>query len=340
MRLARSWRAVAAAILLGTVLAGCGVNQGLDVSAPVDTGPEARLASLVAKDQRVAGVAWRLALANADLCPATRLRAGWTLQSASQYGPELRPLAEQQFGLQGDLPGIVSAPHDSPASDAGLRPGDLILAIDGQPLEAGSGARRESYDGLQANIDRLDAASAASPVRLTVRRGGSERQVTVTPRPACAYVTQVEVRDDLRALSDGRTIFVSARLVDIAQNDDQLAFLLAHELAHAVLEHATVPDVQAGRGALNDRITLRRGLSSRAESDADILGLYLLARAGFDPAHGVQFLSAYEVAAPGSRYPQINLRGVYASIPDRRRALDPVVAEIAARQASGRPLIP
>ena len=340
MKILRSCLAVGVAVGLGFTLAGCGANPRLGVPVAADTGPQARLASLVAKDQRVADVAWRLALANADLCLATRPRAGWTLQSASQYGSELRPLAEQQFGLEGDLPGILSAPPNSPAHDARLRPGDLILAVNDQPLSVGDTTRRESYDGLQANIDRLNAAALEGPMSLTVRRDGVERQMIVTPRPACAYVTQVEVRDDLRALSDGRTIFVSARLVDIAQNDDQLAFLLAHELAHAVLEHATVPDVQGGRGPLNDRITLARGLSSRAESDADILGLYLLARAGFDPARGVQFLSAYEVAAPGSRYPQVNLRGVYASIPDRRRALDPVMAEIAGRQASGRPLIP
>ena len=288
----------------------------------------------------MAPVAWRLAVSNADLCPATRPAAGWTLQSASQYGLELRSLAEQRYGLDGDLPGILSAPADSPAHDAGLRPGDLILTVNHQPLTIGTLTQHESYDGLQVNIDRLTNAATEGPLDLTVRRDGRERQVTVAARQACAYVTQVEVRDDLRALSDGRTIFISTHLIDIAQDDDQLAFLLAHELAHAVLEHARVSDVKGGRGALNAQISLRRGLSSRAESDADTLALFLLARAGFDPARAVQFLPAYEAAAPGSRYPQINLRGVYPSLPERRRALDPVLADIATRQARHEPLIP
>lgn len=339
MRAARSWRTVGVAIGLCTVLSGCVANAGPGRSASPDEA-ETRLSALVGKDQRVASVAWRLALANADLCPATRPRVGWTLQSASQYGSELRPLAEQKFGLWGDLPGILSAPPDSPAIAAGLRPGDLILSVNATPLSSGSSDQTETYEGLQANIDRLNVAAATGPMRLTVRGDGRDRQITVTPRPACAYVTQVEVRDDLRALSDGRTIFISQRLVDIAADNDQLAFLLAHELAHAVLEHAAVPDVQGGRGARNADISLRRGLSSRAEADADILGLYLLARAGFDPVRAVQFLSAYEASAPGARYPQINLRGVYASIPERRRALVPVLKEIAERCAADRPLIP
>lgn len=344
MRLSRRLCVPVAAGLIAAGLAGC----SHPAATPADTGrvaannAEARLTALVAKDQRVAAVAWRLAVDNADLCPATRLKAGWTLHAASQYGTELRPVAERTYGLQGDLPGILSAPAASPAQQAGLRPGDVIVAVDGQPLSTGIAARArdQTYDGLQANIDRLNSAATLGPMALTVRRDGIERSVTVTPERTCAYDTQVEVRDDLRALSDGRTIFVSARLVDIAQDDDQLAFLLAHELAHAVLEHATVPDVQGGRGEANAQLSLRRGLSSSSEGDADTLSLYLLARAGFDPGRAVQFLSAYEATAPGSRYPQVNLRGVYRSIPDRRRALEPVIADIARRQAAREPLIP
>lgn len=344
MRLSRRLRVTLTAGLIAAGLAAC------SHPAPPPTGAgrvaednaEGRLTALVAKDRRVAAVAWRLAVGNADLCPATRLKAGWTLHAASQYGTELRPIAERTYGLRGDLPGILSAPVTSPAGQAGLRPGDVIVAVDGRPLSTGTAAsaRGQTYDGLQANIDRLNHAATLGPMVLTVRRDGIERSMTVTPQRVCAYDTQVEVRDDLRALSDGRTIFVSARLVDIAQDDDQLAFLLAHELAHAVLEHATVPDVQGGRGPANAQLSLRRGLSSSSESDADILGLYLLARAGFDPGRAVHFLSAYEAAAPGARYPQINLRGVYRSIPDRRRALEPVIADIARRQAAREPLIP
>lgn len=344
MRLSRRLRVTLTAGLIAAGLAACShpAPPPTDAGRVAEDNAEARLTALVAKDQRVAAVAWRLAVGNADLCPATRLKAGWTLHAASQYGTELRPIAERTYGLQGDLPGILSAPAASPAERAGLRPGDVIVAVDGRPLSTGTAAtaRGQTYDGLQANIDRLNRAAISGPMALTVRRDGVERSVTLTPERACAYDTQVEVRDDLRALSDGRTIFVAARLVDIAQDDDQLAFLFAHELAHAVLEHATVVDVQGGRGEANAQLSLRRGLSSSSESDADTLGLYLLARAGFDPRRSLQFLSAYEVAAPGARYPQINLRGVYRSIPDRRRALEPVIADIARRQAAREPLIP
>ena len=333
-------RLTAAALALGLTgaLSACGhASPRADLA---QAGPEARLEGLTALDRRVAGVAWRLARANADLCPVVRPRAGWSLQSAGQYGPELRPIAERRYGLEGDLPGVLAAPPQSPAAAAGLGAGDLLLAVDGQALQPGSGLGAESYDGLQANIEVLDQAAVRGPVALRVRRDGVERAVTLRPVPACAYATQVEVTGTLRSRADGRHVFISDGMANLAGNDDELAFVLAHELAHAVLEHRTDPAVTGARGEANARITLRRGLSLSAEADADRMGLYLLARAGFDPHAAVEFLTRYAEADGGAAFVQVNAGGIYASAPARRRARGPVLADIVARREANRPLSP
>lgn len=332
-------RASLLAVVLALGLGAAGCSHPAPSAGPAQDPPEVRLRALNTVDARVAGVAWTLARANADLCPVTRTRAGWTLQSASQYGAELRPLAEARYGLDGDLPGLLAAPDGSPAAAAGLAPGDLILSVNGQPLSRGEGAS-ESYDGLQANITLLDEAAARGPVQLRVRRSGVDRDVTVHPVSACVYPTQVEVTGTLRSRADGRNIFISDGMVGIATDNHQLAFVLAHELAHAVLEHRTQPDVTGVRGASNWAITLRRGLSLSAEADADRMGLFLLTRANFDPYAAVEFLTSYEAADRGARYAQFNLGGVYEPAPVRRRALQPVLADIAARKAANRALIP
>jgi len=333
-------RLAAAVLGLGLLsgVAACG-HPAPDAGV-VQDGPQARLDNLTRLDTRVADVAWRLALANADLCPVNRLRAGWTLQSASQYGGELRPLAESRYGLDGDLPGVLAAPAGGPAAEAGLQPGDLILSVNGLPLQRGGGAARESYDGLEANISVLDQALARGPVQLQVRRGGAERTVALRPVQACAYPAQVEVTGTLRGRADGRHIFISDGMANLAGNDDQLAFVLAHELAHAVLEHRTRPDVTGVRGASNWAISMRRGLSLSAEADADRMGLFLAARAGFDPYAALEFLERYEEADSGARYTQVNSGGIYEPASVRRRALQPVLADIAARRETGRALIP
>ena len=330
----------AGALALALAGAGCGHPAPDAGAALLRDGPALRLERLTRQDVRVAQVAWTLALANADLCPVDRQRAGWTLQSASQYGAELRPLAEARYGLSGDLPGVLAAPPDSPAARAGLAAGDLILAVNSQALDEGDAGAAETYDGLQANSAVLDAALARGPATLRVRRDGAEREVTVRPVLACAYPTQVEVTGAVRSHTDGRHIFISDGMANLAGTDDELAFALAHELAHAVLEHRSQPDVVGPRGASNGAISMRRGLSLSSEADADRMGLYLVARAGFDPARAVEFLTRLGDTDPLMRTPQVNLGGVYEGTTARRRALQPVLADIAARKAGDRALIP
>ena len=327
-------------LALALAAGGCGHPAPDAGAALLQDSPAVRLERLTGLDVRVAEVAWTLALANADLCPVNRARAGWTLQSATQYGAELRPLAEARYGLSGDLPGVLAAPAGSPAAEAGLSPADLIVAVNGQRLSEGDPGAGESYDGLQANAAVLDGALAFGPTEVTVRRGDRERHVTVRPVPACAYPAQVEVTGSFRSRTDGRHIFISDGMANLAQNEDELAFVLAHELAHAVLEHRTQPDVVGVRGGLNWAISLRRGLSLSSEADADHLGLFLVTRAGFDPQRAIEFLTRYEEADGGARSVQINAGGIYESASGRRRALQPVLADIAARQAAGRALIP
>lgn len=337
---ARRIAAGSLALALTLAAGACGHPAPDAGAALLQDAPAVRLERLTSLDVRVAEVAWTLALANADLCPVNRLRAGWTLQSAAQYGAELRPLAEARYGLAGDLPGVLAAPSGSPAAEAGLSPGDLILSVNGQPLAEGRPDAEESYDGLQANAAVLDGALARGPARLTVRRGGAERDVTVRPVSACAYPAQIEVTGSFRSRTDGRHIFISDGMANLAENADQLAFVLGHEMAHAVLEHRSQPDVTGVRGGLNWAITMRRGLSLSSEADADRMGLYLVARAGFDPYRAVEFLSRWESVDEGARGPQINTGGVYDSAGGRRRALRPVLEDIAARKAAGRALIP
>lgn len=333
-----AWLA-AAVLLAGT--AACG-GSGLDGAVAASDDAAQRLDSLVAQDQRVAEVAWRLATANQDLCPVVRPRPGWTLHAANQYGAALRPLAERRFGLEGDLPGILAAPVGSPAAVASLGEGDLITAVNGERLRVGAASNPAQFDGLQANLAVLDTAAAQGPMTLSVRRNGRDREVTLRSAPACAYTTQIDASEGLSGRSDGRRVFISSGLVALARTDDELAFFLAHELAHAVLEHRTAPDVVGARGEANSRITLRRGRSSAAEADADVMGLYLLTRAGYDPQTSVEALSAYAAASPLSRYAQISPTGgdIYQPPETRRRALAPVLAEIARRRVASESLIP
>lgn len=316
------------------ILAGCGSRAA---SGPVPSFSDAasqRLTALTALDQRVARVAHRLSEDNVELCPAVRLAAGWALHSASQYSNELRPLVQSRFGLEGDLPGVLSAPPNSAAADSGLREGDLILAVNGTALNAGPVRTMPAFEGLAANIAILDRALAGGATRLDIRRGGQPLSVTVQPHRSCGYEVQLNPSDELNARADGRRLFISTALAGFTQSDDELALILGHELAHHVLRHRSWSDVGGAGREANAAAGVDGG--GDKETQADRVGLFLTARAGYDTRIAPAFWRRFGAANWRVRYPQLR----HASAEARARALEGVQVEIDAKRARGGPLLP
>lgn len=296
----------------------------------------ARLSALTSLDERVARVAWRLSEANASLCPAVRLSAGWALHSAKQYSEDLRPHAAERFGLRGDLPGVLSAPPGSPAAAAGLRPGDLLLTADGRPLAAGDHAGAPSWDGLGRNLRVVDEALADGDARFRVQRGAETLDLTVRPERACGYEVQLNPSDELNARADGRRLFISTALAGFAAGDDELAVILGHELAHHVLRHRHWSEAGGAARRANEEAWATDGGEGGAEQQADRVGLYLAARAGYDPAVAAPFWRRFGESNWRVRFPQIG----HASAGSRARALEGVQREIEAKRAAGEELLP
>jgi membrane-associated protease RseP (regulator of RpoE activity) len=330
--------ALASALLLfgATVLSACGpgapaATTGLGLGNPA----EQRLVALTNLDQRVARVGHRLSTANADLCPAVRNSAGWLLHAAAQYSSELRPHAEARFGLDGDLPGVLAVPEGSAAARAGLRQGDLILSIDGEALRRGPDRRAAAFEGLEANLQRIDLALARGPVTLLVRRDGEDRAVTVTPRRACGYDVQLDPSDELNARADGKRLFITTAMAGFAATDDELALVLGHELAHHVLGHQDWHEAET-RGRQTQTVPALSDGPGGSERQADRVGLYLAARAGFDTTIAPAFWRRFGAYNWRVRYPQWN----HPSAEARARALETVQAEITALREAGQPLLP
>lgn len=332
----RSPALVATLLFLAPALPGCGpkppvAEAALQIAAPA----EQRLIALTDLDQRVARVGYRLSAANAELCPAVRNSAGWFLHAASQYSPELRPYAAARFGLDGDLPGLLAVPEGSAAARAGLRRGDLLLSINGEALTRGVARQAAAFEGVEANIQRLDLALARGPVEITFRRDGNDQTTSVTPQRACGYDVQLDPSDELNARADGKRLYITTAMAGFTATDDELAIVLGHELAHHVLGHRGWHEAEA-RGRQTQTLPAFNSAAGGAERQADRVGLYLSARAGFDTAIAPAFWRRFGEYNWRVRYPGWS----HPSAETRARALEAVQAELIALRASGQPLVP
>ncbi len=175
------------------------------------------------------------------------------------------------------------------------------------------------YDQLLGQAQQKNALLPASDPQVRRVRAIAKRLIPFTARwnpDAANWHWEVNVLDsptvNAFCMPGGRIAFFSGILTKLNLTDDEVAMVMGHEIAHALREHARE---QAGKNALTSVGTrlLGAGLSayfgvdprlgdvgsniatkglaltySRGdESEADMVGLDLAARAGFDPRAGV-----------------------------------------------------
>ncbi len=251
------------------------------------------------QDEAIERVGFRLAVANADLCPPGAA-AGFSVHTIEQYGPAYRAAASNLLGL-GEHPGVLAVAPGSAADLAGLREADAILAIDGQSTPGAPRPPAHSDFSRTAAVQgRVATAENSAPMTLVLLREGAKIALDLRPTPACRSLFQVVPDARLNGEADGDYVQVSSELAGLAATDDELAALLAHELAHNVLGHpARLDALHVNRGLL--AFFGRNARLIRAtEREADRLSIYLLARAGYDPEKAIGFWARVRTAAPGS----------------------------------------
>ena len=281
--------------LLATMIA-CALLGSREALAAAD--PTEVLRALHRQDEAVERVGFRLASANADLCPGGA-DAGFSVHTLEQYGPAYRAAAAALFDLGGP-PGVMAVAPSSPAEAAGLREGDGVVAVDNLASPAPPKlAGRSDFSRTGEVQARIVAATRARPMALVVLRAGQRLELRVDPARACRSLFQLTPDASLKGEADGDYVQVSSELVSLAASDDELAALLAHELAHNVLGHrARLDALHVDRGllaVLGRNARLIRG----AEREADRLGVYLLARAGYDPLKALAYWGKVRAAAKG-----------------------------------------
>ncbi len=141
-----------------------------------------------------------------------------------------------------------------------------------------------------------------------------ERLVAASERPDLHYkVTMLNSQSvNAFALPTGQ-LYVTRGLVALANDESELASVLAHEMGHVIARHAEIREQQARQADLVNRVItdvvsdpeagalalakskLALASFSRAqEFEADAIGVGIASRAGYDPYGAVRFLTSME----------------------------------------------
>ena len=207
-------------------------------------------------------------------------------------------------------------------------------------------------DGVTAYVNRVGHVVAAAAMES--RREGDR------PAPLSGWhFIVIEDDETINAFAaPGGWVFITTAALSAARSEDQLAAILAHEVAHVVRGHAlgsikksrwagvaktaldsTVElDAEAlggltkvFEGAMDDMLdaTLVKGYSRDTEFEADRVGLAIMARAGYDPGAFVAYLEKL------SKQQETGSGGLFATHPradDRIEKLSKRVAKLGRRK--------
>jgi hypothetical protein len=340
-------------VLLGIFLvSGCGPTlqqahiSDSAVQLEKDKQQEIAFDTYIKRQKRLFEISYPLLCAASSMnIDDARPTCGFAFVTKDTFKKDNQEVARRYFNLS-DKPVVYFVHPKLPAEKAGLKPGDRIVNINGNSLSDRS--FKEVIALLQDNQAVKD-----KPVSIVVERDGQILDLNITPVSCSKYNIMLVPDDSINAFSDGKNIIFTNGLVRFTENNDELAFVVAHEIAHNVLGHVSKKKGNVALGSVLD-VLLAVGLgvntggafgkmggaaySKGFEYEADYAGLYIAARAGYDVSSAPNFFR--RMAAEHPKSTEKNFGATHPSSPERFIALDNTVKEIKEKQKSGKPLIP
>ena len=205
---------------------------------------------------------------------------------------------------------LVTALAAGIAACAGGEAGPLApVSVPAEAPRAGPGPRA---DADHAKLVAAFGGEVRAPAAQRLLAEVTDRLVKATDRPEEAYAVTILDSPSINAfaLPSGR-LYVTRGLLALASDTSEIAAVLAHEIAHVTLRHATARSEMALRSALvtrvvtdvlsdaatgavmesESKVALAR-FSRTQEFEADGIGVRTVARAGYDPFGAARFLGA------------------------------------------------
>ena len=216
------------------------------------------------------------------------------------------------------LAGLIAAVLLAACATSPLGRDQLILFPEGEMQQMGATA----FQQIKQQTRQSDRQAVTRYVECVAGRITD----VVGDRETGDWEVTVFEEDEINAFAlPGKKIGIYTGLLDVAKNQHQLATVVAHEVAHVLAQHGNerlstqfatstgleLVSMVAGSDTMTKRTALgllglgaQVGLllpfSRTQETEADIMGLELMARAGFSPGESVDLWQNMIAASEGS----------------------------------------
>lgn len=227
------------------------------------------------------------------------------------------PICPEEFRSRSLMVGIAPRSQTQPIvlwaiNDFGLedrdtlKMGDIILGMGNTDIPAGLSGTHQAQEIL------ADYANRMEPLKFRVDRDGEILRITQKPAKFCNYELRLVRSNAFNASADDKVISVNTGVMPLLPTDDELAAIIGHEVAHNVMRH--IPkDMWFRITTYFSRIfttwgsyyeddiatTLTdRAFSRQYEYEADYVGAYLSALAGYDPEGAISLVKIMAARNP------------------------------------------
>ena len=321
------------------------IPPGTGATTTVRLPEDDALLQLVELQGRLDRVAAPLLVNNTPLCKQNaRHLLGFTAKNRYSYSAEYASAAQKLLHLDERLQ-VTGVLGGSGAARVGILPGDGLVAVEDKPLPQGENAERQAAAVLAPLVGKK------TQVKLSIMRNGSAQAIDVPLTTACAFRIELGNTDAINSYADGRRVLVTRGMMRFAQSDQELALVVAHEMAHDILAHtsqrhdsATIASVIDNLIRVHPELGMVTGLagikpySQENDAAADHLGMYLAARAGYTTTDATGFWRRLAEKTPVSV--ANGFTALHPSTSYRIAAVDRAASAIRLKQAGNKPLLP
>ncbi|MCM8799620.1 MAG: M48 family metalloprotease [Candidatus Omnitrophica bacterium] len=254
------------------------------------------------------------------------------------YVFDINKYLKRLYNLSEDKGVVVGIVIDnSPAKKAGIQPADVILKINFQRIN-------NSVD-FYNNVRRL---KIGQKINFEILRLSKKENILLEAGsiPLDIPINIVDIQEVNAAATSGG-IFVTYGLMHFVKSDDELAAVLAHELAHIVRGHITKAQgvsllslllslplgifvesqaPGAGRMVMDIADIFKATYSRDLEREADYFGTKYVYLAGFDVETSATFMERFAIEIPQSMIK--NYLSTHPSSPERTLRIRKIISEL------------